>query len=114
MLDFGLNDFYKKCLIEYWIANEADAGYYSKYLLVFPNQTCSVHRHKQKHETFYIIKGKVEMIYDGKSIEMNPGDVLPVGPWKYHGFTGISPPLLMEVSQPCFIDDNFLKTQLLI
>ncbi|MBE9512117.1 MAG: cupin domain-containing protein [Bacteroidetes bacterium] len=109
LLDFGLNDFYKTGLIEYWIANEVDAGYCSKYLFVFANQSCPVHRHKEKHETFYILKGKVEMIYDGKSFEMNPGDVLPVERWKYHGFTGKRPALLLEISQPCFIDDSYFE-----
>ena len=109
VLDFGLGDFYKTGLIEYWIANEIDAGYCGKYLFVFENQTCPLHRHKQKHETFFIVKGKVEMTYDGKSFEMNPGDVLPVERWKYHSFTGKGPALLLEVSQPCVIDDNYFE-----
>lgn len=109
VLDFGLGDFYKIGLIEYWIANEATAGYCGKYLFVFANQTCPLHRHKQKHETFFIVKGKVKMTYDGKSFEMNPGDVLPVEVWKYHSFTGKSPALLLEISQPCIIDDNYFE-----
>ena len=109
VLDFGLGDFYKTGLIEYWIANETVAGYCGKYLFVFENQTCPLHRHKQKHETFFIVKGKVKMTYDGKSFEMNPGDVLPVEIWKYHSFTGKCPALLLEISQPCVIDDNYFE-----
>lgn len=32
VLDFGLGDFYRTGLIEYWIANETRAGYCGKYL----------------------------------------------------------------------------------
>lgn len=111
VLDFGLEDFYNTGLIEYWIANEVNADYCAKYLFVFPNQSCPIHRHKEKHETFYIIKGKVEMIYNGKTFEMNPGDVLSVEPSKYHGFTGKEPALLLEISQSCIIDDNFFENE---
>lgn len=107
--DFGLGQFEHTGLIEYWIANEMTAGYCGKYLFVFDGQTCPMHRHKTKLETFFIVKGKVMMKYDGKSMEMNPGDVLLVDRWKYHSFTGIGPALLLEVSTPCMIDDNYFE-----
>ena len=52
VLDFGLGDFPRTGLIEYWIANEAGAGYCGKYLFVFDDQTCPSHCHRRKHETF--------------------------------------------------------------
>ncbi len=107
--DFGLGDFYKIGLIEFWIANEIEKGYCAKYMFVFDSQTCPAHRHKKKHETFFVVKGKVEMVYDDKTFEMNAGDVLPVGCWKYHSFTGIGPALLLEVSKPCVISDNYFE-----
>jgi len=65
--DFGLGDFRKVGLIESWIANDAKAGYCGKYLFVFDGQTCPMHRHRTKHETFFIVKGKVRMRYAGGS-----------------------------------------------
>ena len=62
VLDFGLGDFYQTGLIEYWIANEMDAGYCAKYLFVFDGQTCPMHRHKIKHETFFLVKGALEVV----------------------------------------------------
>jgi len=109
VMDFGLGDFYKTGLIEYWIANEIQAGYCGKYLFVFDGQTCPMHHHKQKHETFFIVNGKVKMQYDGRNFEMNPGDVLPVEYGKPHSFTGIGPALLLEVSRPCIVDDNYFE-----
>ena len=35
VMDFGLGEFNKVGLIEYWIANEVDAGYCGKYLFLF-------------------------------------------------------------------------------
>ncbi len=109
VLDFGLDDFQRVGLIEYWIANELEAGYCGKYLYIHDGQTCPRHRHKQKHETFFIVKGRVRMDLDGEIREMGEGDVLPVSQWKYHTFTGLGPALLLEVSQPCEIDDNYFE-----
>ncbi len=111
VLDFGLGDFRDVGLIEYWIANDAVSGYCGKYLFVFDGQTCPMHRHKGKHETFFIVKGTVTMEYDGKVFEMNQGDVLPVEQWKYHSFTGKGSALLLEISTPCEIDDNYFENK---
>jgi hypothetical protein len=35
------------------------------------------------------------------------GDVLPIEPGYYHRFTGLEPSLLLELSMPCEIDDNY-------
>jgi mannose-6-phosphate isomerase-like protein (cupin superfamily) len=106
VLDFGLGEFRKTGLIEYWIANEAAAGYCGKYLFVFDGQTCPLHRHGAKHETFFVVKGRVRMSHDNRTIEMGEGDVLPVRPGGRHSFTGIGPALLLELSTPCEIEDN--------
>jgi len=109
VLDFGLGDFERIGLIEYWIANEVEAGYCGKYLFVFDGQTCPNHYHREKHETFFIVKGRVRMNYDGSLTEMAPGDVLRVEQGKYHSFTGIGSALLLEVSKPCMVDDNYFE-----
>jgi mannose-6-phosphate isomerase-like protein (cupin superfamily) len=107
VLDFGLGDFAKTGLIEYWIANEVEAGYCAKYLFVFDGQTCPMHHHRGKMETFFVVKGTVRMSFDGREFEMSPGEVLPVPQGRPHSFTGAGPALLLEVSTPCLIDDNF-------
>lgn len=109
VLDFGLGDFYRTGLIEYWIANEIAPGYCAKYLFVFDGQTCPMHRHKHKHETFFVVKGALDVVLSGQPIHLKPGDVLPIAPWNYHAFTGHGPALLLEVSQPCIIDDNYFE-----
>ena len=105
--DFGLGEFRRTGLIECWIANEMEAGYCGKFLFVFDGQTCPMHSHRTKHETFYIVRGEVNMVFDGSSRRMQPGMILPVPPGKQHSFTGIGPALLLEVSKTCVVDDNY-------
>lgn len=107
VLDFGLGQYEKTGLIEVWIANEVSAGYCGKYLFVFPGQTCPSHHHHSKHETFFVVEGRVRMDVDGVEKELCKGDVLSVAPGSTHSFTGVSSALLLELSQPCLIDDNY-------
>ncbi|MDD5699213.1 MAG: D-lyxose/D-mannose family sugar isomerase [Victivallaceae bacterium] len=109
LLDFGLGDFYKTGLVEFWIANEIRAGYCGKYMFVFAGQRCPMHRHREKLETFCIVKGTAVMTYDGREFEMKPGNVLTVERRKYHSFVGKGPCLLLEISTPCIIADNYFE-----
>jgi D-lyxose ketol-isomerase len=109
ILDFGLGDFDRVGLIEYWIANEAQAGYCGKYLFVFDGQTCPRHCHRTKHETFFLVKGRLDVACEGRRLELKEGGVLPITPGVYHSFTGLGPALLLELSMPCQIDDNFFE-----
>lgn len=111
VLDFGLGDFAKTGLIEYWIANETDAGYCGKYLFVLDGQTCPAHRHREKHETFFVVKGRVQMRCGPVNREMGEGEVLPVPPGTTHSFTGAGPALLLELSMPCVIEDNYFENR---
>jgi D-lyxose ketol-isomerase len=109
VLDFGLGDFDRTGLIEYWIANEAEAGYCGKYLFVFAGQTCPRHRHRIKHETFFLLEGRLEVDYRDRIQILERGAVLPIAPGGYHRFTGLEPSMLLELSMPCAIDDNYFE-----
>ncbi|MBI3986359.1 MAG: cupin domain-containing protein [Lentisphaerae bacterium] len=104
--DFGLGRFRRTGLIEYWIANE-QAGYCGKYLFVFDGQTCPRHRHREKHETFFVVKGRVRLVCGRRVHRLQEGDVLPVPPGRFHSFTGLGPALLLEVSTLCRVADNY-------
>jgi quercetin dioxygenase-like cupin family protein len=109
VLDFGLSDFWRIGETEFWIANETEAGYCGKFLFVFAGQTCPEHSHREKLETFYVVKGRISMFYDGAEREMRAGDVLPVKVGAPHRFTGIESSLLLEVSKPSIIADNYFQ-----
>ena len=107
--DFGLGDFKREGLIECWVANETTAGYCGKFLFVFDGQSCPRHHHREKHETFFVVKGAVRMRTARRSRLLREGAVFPVPPGVFHSFTASGPALLLEVSQPSIRRDNFFK-----
>ena len=106
VLDFGLRQFDRVGLIECWIANETEAGYCGKYLVVFDGQQCPAHSHRTKHETFFPVRGRLKVTLDGRPLMLESGQVLPVAPGHVHSFEGDGNALLLELSMPCVISDN--------
>jgi mannose-6-phosphate isomerase-like protein (cupin superfamily) len=104
---FGLNDFDRIGLIEFWVANEKNHGYCGKFLFVFDGQMCPYHKHEQKHETFFVLKGEVTMNVNGHEVIKKQGDLLVMPPGVEHSFTGRGAALLLEASSPCLLQDNF-------
>jgi len=113
VLDFGLGHFYKEGIIEYWIANEEKEGYCGKFLFVFDGQTCPYHRHIFKHETFFVVKGRIIMDANGKEFIMKAGDIQVMPQNAGHSFTGKGDALLLEVSKPCIPKDSIFKNKLI-
>jgi N-acetylneuraminate synthase len=113
VLDFGLGRFNEIGEVEFWIANEKEAGYCGKFLFLFEGQRCPNHMHKVKLETFFVVKGQIEMIYNGKTIVLKAGDTLRMETGVYHGFLALEPVLLLEVSRPSLIDDNYFENTLI-
>lgn len=109
MFDFGLGDFSAIGETEFWIANEETHGYCGKYMFMFAGQRCPEHMHKEKHETFFIVKGTVEMTVEGKTFEMLPGDVLPLDTSTRHTFKAVTDCLILEISKPSIIADNYFS-----
>jgi D-lyxose ketol-isomerase len=107
VMDFGLGRFSETGEIEFWVANEEASGYCGKFLYVADGQTCPYHRHVRKHETFFVMKGKVGMVVEGMQKVLTEGDTLVMPPGQQHAFTGIGPALLLEVSMPSTRQDNF-------
>jgi len=106
---FGFNAF------EFWLVPRlfCREGIESKYGQEFIRQmNCVIdhaHSHREKHETFFVVKGKVRMTLNGEERIMEEGDVLPVAVGELHSFTGVGAALLLELSKPCEIDDNYFE-----
>ncbi|MBC7327399.1 D-lyxose/D-mannose family sugar isomerase [bacterium] len=112
LLDFGLGDFLRYGLVEFWIANEEKEGYCGKFLFLFPNQTCPAHHHRQKHETFFVLKGKVSMKVNNEEKIIEEGGTLPMPQGTIHSFTAIEgPALILEVSKPCVARDSIFEDE---
>lgn len=106
LLDFGLGEFERTGLVEFWIANEQEAGYCGKFLFLFDGQTCPAHEHGIKHETFFVVKGRAEMRAGGETTVLNEGDVYAMAPGTTHSFSALGDTLLLEASMPCLLRDN--------
>jgi len=110
-LHFGLGRFRDVGETEFWVANEVELGYCGKFLFVFDGQTCPYHYHKVKHETFFLLKGTLRMRVGDEERVMEKGDLLPMPPGLGHSFTGIGPALILEVSMPSTLQDNFFENK---
>jgi mannose-6-phosphate isomerase-like protein (cupin superfamily) len=105
-LHFGHDDFYRIGETEFNINNNVEQGYCGKFIFMFAGQTCPMHHHRKKHETFFIVKGHVEMELDGEQIFLSMGDRLVVAQFKRHRFTALEDSLILESSKPDLVDDS--------
>ncbi len=80
---------------EEWIVNR---DYCGKKLVLRKGFRCSLHHHKIKDETFYVIKGKVMIEMDAKKYTMVPGDSILIMPNTKHRFTGVEDSEIIEFS----------------
>ncbi len=94
---------------EEWIANNNE--YCGKILNLKKGFRCSIHYHKKKHETFFILKGRVLMEYEGERKIMNSGDVLVVEREKKHRFTGLEDSEIIEFSTHHEDDDSYREVE---
>jgi len=108
---FGLNDFYRIGEIEFDINNNIKEGYCGKLIFIFKDQTCPVHHHKIKHETFYLIKGKVKMEIEDGPIIMEQGDIFVMDQNVKHKFTGLEDSLILESSKPDIVEDSIFDDE---
>jgi mannose-6-phosphate isomerase-like protein (cupin superfamily) len=106
---FGLGRFREIGEIEFWIANRREDGYCSKFLFLFDGQTCPSHCHESKHETFFVMKGRIRMVAGGEQRLMEQGDSLAMPTGCVHSFTGLGPALVLEVSKPSLRGDSYFE-----
>ena len=93
---------------EEWIANTPN--YCGKILRLNKGYRCSIHYHKNKDETFYILRGRVLMEINGREIVMRKGDTQEINPLTRHRFTGLEKSVIIEVSTHHEEKDSYRKT----
>lgn len=75
---------------ELWLANDEKENYCGKILHIKKGHSSSMHYHALKHETFYILKGKLSLeLIDTESTQrdtiiMNVGDTFTIERFKPH------------------------------
>jgi len=96
---------------EKWIVNTS--LYCGKILYLNKGRRCSLHYHKIKDETFYILEGKIIMelssnIYLDNLIKViQEGDVVRIRPFLLHRFTGLTHAKILEISTQHFEEDSY-------
>jgi quercetin dioxygenase-like cupin family protein len=96
---------------EIWVAN--NEKYCGKILELKKGYRCSVHHHKKKDETFYILSGKVLMEAYGKKNVMKRGDALRILPNTKHRFTGLCDGKILEISTHHEEEDSYREEGML-
>lgn len=88
----------KKWGLERWYINDQESNYCCKELVLQPGWQCSLHCHKLKAETFYVLSGHCTLEYGSKVRILGPGDSQKIEVEIYHRFS-----LGPETKEPCFI-----------
>lgn len=92
---------------EHWVVN---GDYCGKKLILNKKFRCSLHEHRHKDETFYVIKGCVSVEEHvgvlGWTI-LKPGDAYRVHPGAIHRFNGLEDSEIIEFSTFHDEDDSY-------
>ena len=80
---------------ETWIVNR---DYCGKKLMLNKGFRCSMHYHKLKDETFYILSRKILLEIGMKKHIMLPGNSMLIKPGQKHRFTGLEDSEIIEFS----------------
>lgn len=99
---------------EDWMTNNKYCG---KLLHFDKEKRCSVHYHKIKDETFYLLRGRLEVMLadsideyekDNKQIiVMGAGDIIHIWPGRVHQMKGLEESDLIEISTKHFEEDSY-------
>ena len=93
---------------EYWIVNNDDGNYCSKFLVLNPNHTSSLHYHAEKHETFVVLAGIVNIENNGSSRSYIRGESISIESNDEHRFEALlSPAVILETSTFHQDDDTY-------
>ena len=80
---------------EEWIVNK---DYCGKILNLKKGFRSSIHYHKNKDETFYLLSGKVLLEIGDEKKVLEPGDIQIILPNQKHRFTGLEDSKIIEFS----------------
>jgi len=81
---------------EKWLVN--NDLYCGKILFVKKNHRCSIHYHKVKDETFYVLNGEIKLELFGDIITLKEGDCYRLPPNSVHRFTAVKDASILEIS----------------
>ncbi len=110
--DFGLGHWDQEGLGIVVRVNEPE--YCSKYLTLEPGQSCPLHSHKLKKETFFVLSGEVKLWADGQTIMLIPGERHTLAPGVLHEFDSLGGAVIEEVSTHDENSDSYFKNSAIV
>lgn len=79
---------------------EKNNQYVLKFLYMKKDYQCSLQYHNLKHETIYVLSGKLLVLLEDKNIEMIAGDSLIIPPLTTHRMRALEDSEYLEASTP--------------
>lgn len=86
---------------------ENNDKYCCKFLNIKRRHKSSIHYHKIKDETFFVLKGKIILIHDKDIQVMSIGQYKRILPYEKHSFIGLEDSQILEVSTHHLDSDSF-------
>jgi len=86
--------------------------YSAKLLFVNKGYISSIHYHKYKDETFYVLEGTLEIRLEDRVVCMSKGDIYRLTPNTQHSFWATTPVCkILEISYCPVENDNYRLTK---
>lgn len=83
---------------EIWYAHTD--RYAGKVLEVTAGHLLSLQKHRVKHETLYLLTGRIQLTLDTQVLDWQPGQAVSIPPGTVHRMEAIEDSVLLEVSTP--------------
>jgi len=83
---------------EIWYAHTD--RYAGKVLEVMAGHLLSLQKHRVKHETLYLLTGRIRLTLDTQVLDWQPGQAVSIPPGTVHRMEAIDDSVLLEVSTP--------------
>lgn len=83
---------------EIWYAHTD--RYAGKVLEVTGGHLLSLQKHRVKHETLYLLSGRIRLTLDSDVLEWLPGTLVSIPPGTVHRMEALEDSVLLEVSTP--------------
>jgi quercetin dioxygenase-like cupin family protein len=90
---------------EEWIVN--NERYCGKILNLNKGFRCSIHHHKEKHETFHILSGRILLELNNTKKLMTAGETQTIKQNEKHRFTGLEDSKIIEFSTTHKEEDSY-------
>lgn len=103
---YGLNRFREMGAILVTCYNDE---YAKKLVIQLPRQKHPYHFHKLKKESFQLLWGDMQIVIEGKSIEMKLGEIVTVERGKWHKFSTMHGAIVEEISTVAIGSDSYYE-----